>query len=116
MKIILANERPISYNKFYSGMHWTRRQEYAERVHNLTHVEAYRQLGKIKLLDNPVEIAITAYFKGPIQDADNIACKLYIDGLKNFLLKDDNHLYVKSVTARSIKAKENRVEIEITEI
>ncbi len=111
MKIIINNERPKSWNKYWSGMHWTERNADANRVHTLVK----ESLGTSNPpLAYPVEIVITVYFKNRPYDCDNIACKPYIDGLKGALLVDDNPKYIKSVTMISLVDKENpRIEIEI---
>lgn len=116
MKIVLPKERPTSWNKFYSGMHWTQRKAEAERVHDLVVYEAYKQIGinNIRKFELPVDITIVAYFAKSWQDADNIAAKLYVDGLKYLLLKDDSPKWVQSVTTTSAIDRDNpRVEIEI---
>lgn len=117
MKIILNGERPCSWNKFYSGMHWKKRQEEAERVHELVKYETYgliNRQGFVKRFTEPVNITVIAYFDKNLQDADNIASKLYVDGLKYFLLEDDNPKWVRSVKTESRVDKHNpRVEIVI---
>lgn len=113
MKIILPNERPMSWNIFYSGKHWRTRHEEALRVHGLV---KYSTLNKTRL-KRPCNITITAYFDKSPLDADNINCKLYIDGLKEKVIVDDNPKWVDSITAKSRVDKDNpRVEILIEEI
>ena len=111
MEIILDGERSISWNKFYSGMHWTKRREILDdaraAVLAVMPVDA-------ELFSDPVEICITVYFKSRPQDPDNICTKLYIDALKGRLIQDDDMRYVSSVTSRSrIDKAKPRVEIEI---
>ena len=109
MKIILPDEKVISWNILYAGRHWSTRQQEAKRVHALV---KYATLTK-KRFKNPVAITITAYTKYPI-DADNIMAKFYIDGLKEKVIEDDNPKMVESVTTKSRVDKNNiRVEIEI---
>ena len=107
----------------YAGQHWSKRAEEAQRVHFLVknsprivgEGESVYALKKNPTFPGPVAISITAYFKGRQLDADNICAKLYVDGLKGWLLQDDSPEYVKSVTTCSMKDKDNpRVEIEIT--
>jgi len=94
-KIVLHDERPVSWNKFYSGKHWRVRAREAERVHQL--VRSAIDPGEDTFL-LPVHIAITVYFDQRPYDACNIPAKLYIDGLKNWWLLDDDMRYVRSVT------------------
>jgi hypothetical protein len=117
MKIILYNERPISWNKLYAGRHWSFRQEEAQRVHQLIMYSPER----IEFTQNPFkevypscDIIITAYFDKRPLDPDNICAKLYIDGLKGSIIKDDAKKYVRSVkTVSEIDRKNPRVEIDI---
>lgn len=132
MTITLVGERPKSWNLVYSGQHWSHRAAEAKRVHS--EVKASIPTVKMVLRDNysgqrlqtttldpnpfttAVDITITAYFKSRPLDADNIASKFYIDGLKGWLIKDDSPEYVASVTTRSrVDAKNPRVEIAIEE-
>jgi Holliday junction resolvase RusA-like endonuclease len=114
MKIILPEERPMSWNKLYAGKHWIVRQQEALRIHMLV-----RQMTRhvTEKFAGKVRITLTAYFKSSPLDADNIADKFYIDGLRHSVIVDDNYKWIDSVTTRSRVDKENpRVEIEITEI
>lgn len=110
MKIIIDREKPLSWNKYWSGMHFMERKEEADRVHTLV---KYSIVNKIMFI-KPVDIIFTVYFAKRMYDCDNIACKPYIDGLKGIIIQDDTPRYVKSVKTISLKDKENpRVEIEI---
>ena len=113
MKIVLPNEKPISWNKLYSGKHWSVRYEEATRVHLLVKAA----LGNVSLLQNRVDILITVFFGGRDLDPDNIASKFYIDGLKDLLIEDDTRKQVRWVATRSeIDKKNPRVEIEIQNV
>lgn len=112
MKIILKNERPMSWNKFYSGMHWTERNEEAQRVHAL--VKYSLKPEQRKLIIGKVDIYITAYFANRPYDSSNICAKLYEDGLKGIVLINDTHKHVGYVATKSAVDKDNpRVEIEL---
>lgn len=111
MKIVLENERPWSWNKHWSGQHWSKRSAEKERVRWLV-------LGELdpdaKLFANPVEITFTVYFKGRMQDCSNICVKPYEDALIGRVLQDDSPKYVRSVTTISLKDnKRPRIEIEL---
>jgi len=124
MKIVLNGERPISWNKMYSGMHWTKRKEEADRVHQLVWLAVKGENWFPGWKDTVesgcagrVDIHITAYFKNRPQDPDNIASKLYIDGLVGHVIEDDTREFVRKVTVQSEIDKENpRVEIEVVEV
>jgi hypothetical protein len=112
MKITLADERPLSWNRFYAGLHWTQRRDEVERVRAIVVAE----LSHMDFVppDESVAIIITAYFKNRPQDPDNICSKLYIDALIGRVLLDDSHAEITSVTTRSrVDRKKPRVEIEI---
>lgn len=121
MKIVLSKERPISWNKLYSGKFWQVRQVEALRIHSLLRFEL-NQLGirgknDNDLMQNRVDITVTAYFDKNAYDSDNIPAKFYIDGLKGLLYSDDSRKFIRNVTTRSeIDKLDPRVEIEILEI
>lgn len=111
MKIILEGERPMSVNKIYAGMHWSKRNAEAHRVHLLVR----EQLDPgIAPLDYPVTIQVTAYFKNRPLDASNICAKMYEDALIGLVIHDDGPKFVTSMTTRSrVDKKRPRVEIEV---
>jgi len=112
MLIILEDVRPPSWNQFYSGVHWAKRKQMADEAHILTRAALPRDC---ELFTSPVDITITVYFSGRPLDCDNIAAKLYIDGLCGHVLQGDSPRYVSSVTTMSLIDKEQpRVEILIT--
>lgn len=114
MKIILPKERPMSWNKMYSGMHWTKRREEAERVHWLILSKTTTGILRFK---NKVSITISVFFDRKPLDPDNITSKFYIDGLRFMILKDDTYEWIDSVTTKSRIDKINpRVEIDIYEV
>ena len=98
--ITLLDEQPISWNKMYSGLHWAKRRQEANRVH-LT-VRAALNPDWL-MFDKPVAITIRSYFKDKrVQlDASNIAAKLYEDGLIGWLIEDDSPEFVRSMTTIS---------------
>ncbi len=113
--ITIPNESPISWNKFYSGKHWAVRKQEADRVHQL--VRGCIDPDAIPFA-GLVNIIITAYFpnKRLLQDPDNICCKLYIDGLKWWVIADDDTKHVRSVLAISELDREKpRIEIVVSE-
>lgn len=119
MKIVLQNERPVSWNKFYSGMHWSVRQDEAKRVHELVWATLHSSddMHTDAMMDGRVDIHITVYFDKRPYDPDNICSKLYVDGLKDNVIENDTRQYVRRVTVQSEIDRENpRVEIEIQEV
>lgn len=113
MTITLLNERPISWNKYWSGMHWSARNREAVRVHSLI---KYSTLKTRRLYGGMVAIKITVFFDKRPYDPDNIAAKPYIDGLKGIFITQDTNQYIESVTMISRTDKLNpRIEIELRE-
>lgn len=115
MKLVLPNERPVSLNSYYAGMHWTKRKAEADRVHWLVYAAVVT--AKAVVFKKRVDIVVTAYFKNRQQDASNIMGKMYEDGLKGRVIVDDTPQYVRSMkTVSEVDKEKPRVEIEITEI
>jgi len=112
MKITLEGERPWSWNQMYAGVHWSKRKEEADRVHDEVWLDCH--VFKREMIIGVVDIHITAYFKNRPLDSDNICSKLYIDGLIGNVIEDDTREFVRRVSTQSEVDKENpRVEIEI---
>ena len=119
MKIVLEGERPISWNKFYAGMHWSVRKDEADRVHQLVWATLHEfddmpyEYSNFMFTER-VDIHVTVYFKNRPQDPDNICSKLYIDGLIGNAIENDTRQFVRKVTVQSEIDKDNpRLEIEI---
>lgn len=112
--LTIPDHKAISWNVLYEQQHWTKRQELAQTIHNF--VVAAIPPGS-KWFAKPVDITITAYFKNKLhRDSDNIASKLYIDGLKYRLIEDDDTRFVRKVTTEAINgAKKDEVIINIKE-
>ncbi len=109
--ITLEGERPTSWNKYYSGKHWSKRAIEANRVHLLVQASLHF---REDIIPHPVEITVTVYFKSRALDACNIPAKLYIDGLIGYWLTDDNPKFVRSVTTIPKLDKHNpRVVIDV---
>ena len=110
--IQLQGERPMSWNTFYSGKHWSVRKDEADRVHMLV---------ASKCLDytpftRPVDIRFYVGFKNHPQDPDNIAVKLYIDGLKGRVIVDDTFKQIRSVRVDAFKSALPFVTITVNEV
>ena len=119
MIITLKGERPWSWNKMYAGIHWSKRKEEADRIHELVYYTLKEEgwmfgEGSIPPVGR-VDIHVTAYFRGRPQDSDNICDKFYIDGLIGSVIEDDDRRYVRRCTTQSeLDMLNPRVEIEIT--
>ena len=110
-KLILEGERPVSWNTYYAGSHWSVRDKEAKRVHALVRAALDPEL---EPFTGRVSILITAYVKNKPMDCDNLAGKLYVDGLKEWWFEDDTPDYIESVTTRvEIDSLSPRVEITV---
>jgi hypothetical protein len=113
LTITIPDEKPPSWNTYYSGKHWTSRQAMAKQKHML--VRAYLD-PDMKPFDRPVDIVMTLYSKARPMDADNLCAKLYVDGLVGWVVEDDSPKYIASVTTRSrVDKKDPRLEIYVRE-
>lgn len=110
--IILEGERPKTWNKYWAGVHWSIRKDEADRVHAIVRAAIDPN---VQMFDVPVNIRVTTYFKGQMQDSPNTCTKPYIDALIGWFIYDDSPKYLDEVITRSRKDNDNpRVEILIT--
>lgn len=110
--IQVPEHKAISWNKIYSQGHWTTRKKLADQIHE--YIWAYAP--NVDKISGKVDISITAHYKHKRRhDSDNVASKLYIDGLvKAGILEDDDTRYIGKVTTEAIiGAKEDKVIINI---
>ena len=79
----------FSLNSVYSGEHWAKRKSRASYIHNLVYQEMKRQKVQKKVCTRPVMIEIL--YNGNL-DIDNhgYLSKLVIDGMKGYLIQEDN--------------------------
>jgi hypothetical protein len=77
---------------------------------------AIRQLTTdVTIQEHEVDIHITAYMQPPLLDSDNVAAKLFIDGLKGQIIVDDKREYVRHCTTTVERHHEDCVVIDIWE-
>lgn len=110
LRIILNGEKPTSLNKFYAGMHHSQRT----RLKNEQQLLVRSQIDpNMEPFNVPVKITFTIYYPTKrVRDIDNATVKMYIDGLKPFVIVDDDWRYVKSVEKVYEYDKDNpRIEI-----
>ena len=110
LTITLPDACPPSWNRFYAGMHWAERKRIADEAHTL--IRCYLPFNW-QPITVPVSIRYDAYQVRP-QDADNIASKLYTDGLvRAGVLAGDDWRHVQAVTTATHKASANSLVITI---
>ncbi len=83
-------------NKIYSGVHWTKRKKQAEEIHELVYYSMMQQNVPPILFKKPVRIDISYNSR---LDCDNhgYLTKLIVDGMKDYILINDNKKYVKEI-------------------
>lgn len=96
MILKLDNHKAISLNQFYMMGHWAKRKKIADEVHSEIFWACREQ--KVKPIDKyPIRLEFKVGMK-KMKDLDNVAIKLYIDGLRLAgILKDDNPHYIYSI-------------------
>jgi Holliday junction resolvase RusA-like endonuclease len=97
-------------NKIYAGVHWTKRKKQAEEIHELVYHSMMQQNVPPVLFKKPVRIDISYNSR---MDCDNhgYLTKLIIDGMKDYILKDDSKKYVKEIRQKFWGEKGILVEI-----
>ena len=97
-------------NAYYAGKHWSARKRDAEELHWMSR-SAMRRAGiRERILRNPVEIT----FRWDDRlDIDNHAVlgKAIVDGMKGYILQDDNRRYVRRVCHEFWDGGEIQVEV-----
>src|SRR5690606_14203379 len=90
--------------------HWSQRKKMVDgikaRMRAAMDAEPVMHIG-------PVHIRVTAFYKRSPVDCDNICAKPYIDALCGLAIVDDDTRNVVSVTLTSVKAKKDKVIVEI---
>ncbi len=115
MKIVIPNERPISWNKFYAGTHHSARTREKNRVKLA--VRAHIDPQAAVIFQGRVDIVTTVYFDKRPHDPDNITDKFYIDALCGWYIADDTREYIRLAgTVSELDRNNPRVEIEIKEV
>lgn len=99
-------------NSIYAGKHWSKRKEDAEYIHNSVRYSLMKQGIRCKLFESPV--AITFYWDDNL-DIDNHAYlgKLIVDGMKGYLIQDDDRRFVKEVRHKFYDGDCITVQIEV---
>lgn len=122
VRLTIENERPISENDFYSGMHHMERSRIAKEARFLVKLELMK-LDEKPDFNFPVMILVLVYFDKYPYDSDNIVRKMCIDGLikseanPQGIIPDDHMKYVSfSGSIPRIDRERPRVEILITDV
>ena len=92
-----AWNKRFGLNAYDAGKHWAKRKKDAEELHAIT-LSAMRRAGiRRKQVTGPVEVRF--YWDDGL-DVDNHASigKAVVDGMKGYLLPDDNRKWVRKVS------------------
>lgn len=114
MTRIEVGEIPPSLNKYYSGLHWTKRKAITDEWH-LLFLAAFRKAKLPKPLAYPITLHVVEFCKR-LRDSDAavMASKFCGDALVKYgYLPDDNPNYIRSVILQSRKGKEDKTVILI---
>lgn len=79
-------------NGLYAGKHWAVRKKEADYWHKLTYISMKNQLPK-RIPTKPVIVTIRYDSRLDI-DNHGYLSKMIIDGMKGYLIEDDNRQYV----------------------
>lgn len=86
-----------SLNAIYGGKHWSKRKADSEYWHTLTRAALLRAGIPRRPAQNPVEIA---FYWDDRLDLDNHAYirKMIVDGMKGWVIVDDDRRYIRRIT------------------
>lgn len=107
MFIILKDLPKISLNKWYSGMHWTKRKKIKDNYTLLVKSQFKEVLPK----SNTYKVAYNFTFKSRALDASN--CVAMVKMIEDIIFENDSYKIVKSISITSQKGAEDSVEIKI---
>ena len=110
MEINLYDLPKISLNKWYAGVHWTKRKEIKDTYKLLIKSQFKQVLSK----DNQYEVEYIFFFRIKPLDASN--CVAMVKLIEDVIFEDDKWNIVLSIKIKSIKSKEDRVLIKLKEI
>lgn len=99
----------ISLNKFYSGMHWTKRKEIKDNYKLIIKNQYKRVLSKEK----EYRVSYNFFFKIKPLDVSN--CSAMVKLIEDVIFEDDKYDIVKAITVTSEKDTVDCVMINIRE-
>lgn len=81
-------------NAYYAGKHWSQRKEDARQLHMLTDLSLRRAHIRRQMVEGPVKIRFL-WDDGLDLDNHGALGKAFVDGMKGYILPDDNRRWVK---------------------
>lgn len=106
-KLTLYRLPKISLNKFYAGMHWTKRKKIKDQYEKII----YSQIKHIFCKENTYECEYRFYFNKKPLDVSNCVGMLKL--IEDCLFQTDSYKVVKKLTILSLKDSKERVEIKV---
>jgi len=98
----------ISLNKFYSGIHWSKRKEFKDNFKLII-----RSQTNVKI-NYPCEVLYVFGWKGKLLDVSNCVGQLKM--IEDVIFPNDSPKIVKKITIISEKSKTNNVIIQINKL
>jgi|TARA_R110000803_G_C11759707_1_gene293745 hypothetical protein len=106
--IIILNDLPkISLNKWYAGMHWTKRKKMKDAYIQIVRSQFKQVLSK----DNVYDVEYSFTFKNRPLDASN--CVAMVKMVEDIIFEDDNYKIIHSILISSGKGTRDVLEIKI---
>ena len=106
--ITLKGLPKTSTNKFYSGMHWSKRQRLVKQFWAIVRSQTTEKFTK------PCRVEYNFYFENNPLDVSN--CGAMIKLVEDILFPDDSNKVVKQITITSEKSITERLRIKIEEL
>lgn len=107
MEIILKGLEKISLNKWYAGMHWTKRKKIKDNYTLLVKSQFNKTLPKTNTYNTEYHFT----FKSRALDASN--CVAMVKMIEDIIFEDDSYKIIKSILITSKKGLEDSVKIKI---
>jgi len=107
MEIILKGLEKISLNKWYAGMHWTKRKKMKDNYTLLVKSQFNKTLPKTNTYNTEYHFT----FKSRALDASN--CVAMVKMIEDIIFEDDSYKVIKSILITSKKGLEDSVKIKI---
>ena len=108
MTIILTDLPKVSLNKWYAGMHWTKRKKIKDNYTQIVRSQFREVLPKDKSYS--VEYCFT--FKNRPLDASN--CVAMVKMIEDIIFEDDSYKVVHSILITSCKGERDSLEINVS--
>lgn len=84
------------FNRFYAGVHWSKRKEATDYWHLLTRSAMNKQGVRNRPFEKPVEISFL-WNDGLDVDNHSVMGKMITDAMKGRVINDDNRRWLKAV-------------------